>query len=199
MKLLAFAITLVAAGGGAVLAGRSSDTFLVAMLVTGAWFAVLAAIALLVTRSRRGLLVPVGGALAVVAVAMTVFVGLPTLIGNTVDEALATGERAATGQFVAIAHSAEGRAAVVEVADGSRKLTFSGFETDPGPDLRVYLATGDPAEGELGEFVDLGGLKGNRGDQQYDVPASVDLERYGVVVVWCRAFSVPFTSAPLAT
>ena len=46
--------------------------------------------------------------------------------------------------------------------------------------------------------MDLGALKGNRGNQQYRVPGDVDTARYSTVVVWCRAFSVPFTSARLA-
>ena len=76
-------------------------------------------------------------------------------------------------------------------------LTLTGFEVDNGPDLRLYLVAG-PArdEGEVRDYVDLGALKGNRGDQQYRLPAGVDLERYPTVVVWCRAFSVLFARAP---
>jgi hypothetical protein len=35
------------------------------------------------------------------------------------------------------------------------------------------------------------------GNQQYDLSRGVNLQRYSTVVVWCRAFSVAFTSAPL--
>ncbi len=86
---------------------------------------------------------------------------------------------------------------MVELPGGKRKLTLSDFETDPGPDLRVYVTTSDPANGDLGDFRDLGALKGNVGNQQYDLSRGVDLKRYSTVVVWCRAFSVAFTSAPL--
>jgi hypothetical protein len=103
------------------------------------------------------------------------------------------------GAFTALDHPGSGRAAVVELAEGGRVLTLTDFETDPGPDLRVYLTAGDPAAGEdIGEFVDLGVLKGNVGDQQYELPDDVDLDELSNVVVWCRAFSVGFTSAPLA-
>ena len=64
----------------------------------------------------------------------------------------------------------------------------------PGPDLRVYLAAG--TSGVDGR-VDLGGLKGNRGTQQYAIPGSVDTGRYRRVVIWCRAFSVNFGEAVL--
>ena len=68
---------------------------------------------------------------------------------------------------------------------------------DSGPDLRVYLSSDDPASGDLGDFEDLGELKGNVGNQQYTVPRGLDLQRFSTVVVWCRAFSVAFTSARL--
>jgi hypothetical protein len=59
------------------------------------------------------------------------------------------------------------------------------------------VSTGDPAGGELGDFEDLDALKGNVGDQQYTLPRGLDLGRHSTVVVWCRAFSVAFTSARL--
>jgi hypothetical protein len=51
---------------------------------------------------------------------------------------------------------------------------------------------------EVSDFVDLGGLKGNKGDEQYTLPSDLDLRRYGTVVIWCRAFTVLFARAPLA-
>jgi Electron transfer DM13 len=44
--------------------------------------------------------------------------------------------------------------------------------------------------------IDLGGLKGNRGDQQYVIPANADTAGR-TVVIWCRACSAPFGSAIL--
>ena len=85
-----------------------------------------------------------------------------------------------------------GAAALVERADGSRVLTLTGFATDPGPDLRVLL-TPEGADGAEGA-ADLGALKGNRGDQQYEVPTGSPA---GAVVIWCRAFTVAFGTAPL--
>lgn len=106
----------------------------------------------------------------------------------------------ARGAFVPLAHPGEGTAAVVELAEGGRVLTFTGLRTDNGPDLRVYLTERDPAAGgDIGGFVDLGALQGNRGDQQYQLPDDVDLTRYPNAVVWCRAFAVGFTSAALVS
>jgi hypothetical protein len=86
----------------------------------------------------------------------------------------------------------------IKLARGGRVLTLTGFETDPGPDLRVYLAAGRARdEGEVTDFIDLGGLKGNQGDQQYKLPVDADLRRYTTVVIWCRAFSALFGRATL--
>ena len=118
--------------------------------------------------------------------------------GRPSGRAGAQGQRSdRVGRFSSIAHEGTGKAAVVELPSGARKLTLSGFATDAGPDLRLYVSTANPANGELGEFRDLGALKGNVGNQQYDLSRDVGLERYSTVVVWCRAFSVAFTSAPL--
>jgi Electron transfer DM13 len=99
----------------------------------------------------------------------------------------------ARGDVRTLAHDSAGVAALVELAEGGRRLTLTNFHTDAGPDLRVYLATDDDA----GDFVDLGSLKGNRGNQQYTVPDDVDLKRYDTALVWCRAFSVGFAAADL--
>jgi hypothetical protein len=103
----------------------------------------------------------------------------------------------ASGRFSSIAHGSTGKAAVVELPSGARKLTLSAFETDPGPDLRLYVPRAISRTATWGRFRDLGALKGNVGDQQYDLSRDVTIERCSSVVVWCRAFSVAFTSAPL--
>ena len=75
---------------------------------------------------------------------------------------------------------------------------MTNFDVDNGPDLRVYLvACPATTEGGVSDFIDRGGLKGNRGNQQYEIPANVRVERYSTVVIWCRAFSVLFARAPL--
>jgi hypothetical protein len=96
------------------------------------------------------------------------------------------------GRFRDIEHAGSGGAELVR--DGRRTiLQLRDFDTDGGPDLRVYLSTDDGAD----DFVDLGGLKGTSGNQRYTVPRDADLDRLDTVLVWCRAFSVPFTAATL--
>jgi hypothetical protein len=108
----------------------------------------------------------------------------------------------AGGSFVARAHPGEGIATVLTDGSDQRFLRFEQFSTDNGPDLNVYLTTADAdaPEGEFGrsgEFVDLGNLKGNIGDQNYEIPSDIDLERFDTVVVWCVRFSAAFTAADL--
>lgn len=103
----------------------------------------------------------------------------------------------AAGAFESRVHPGEGTATLVDVGDGSRVLTLTDFATDGGPDLFVYLVPADAPAGTVDGFVDLGRLKGNVGDQQYDVPADVPAGEGWRVVVWCRAFTVNFTEATL--
>ena len=94
------------------------------------------------------------------------------------------------GGVRAVGHNASGRAAIV-VETGKRTLALRQFRIDPGPRVRVWLVPRDARDdGRIPrDRVDLGKLKGSRGDQSYRVPGSVDLRKYSSVVFWC----VPFT------
>jgi len=109
----------------------------------------------------------------------------------------------ATGSFHSVAHQSRGTAVVHRLADGRRVLRFTNFETSNGPDVHVYLVAAadasDSATVTRAGFVELGELKGNIGDQNYELPASVDLARYRAVTIWCKRFSVNFATAPLAS
>ena len=97
-------------------------------------------------------------------------------------------------------YSGQGDALVLNDGSDQRFLRFENFSTDNGPDLRVYLVNSD-ANADQGtfddDFVDLGALKGNIGDQNYEIAPDVDLEVYDTVVVWCVRFSTAFTAADL--
>jgi hypothetical protein len=109
----------------------------------------------------------------------------------------------AQGSFHSVAHGTEGTASVYQTADGARTLRLSHFATSNGPALYVYLVASDDAKDnntvKQAGFVDLGPLKGNKGDQNYEVPAAVDLGKYRAVTIWCARFSVNFGTAPLAS
>jgi hypothetical protein len=63
----------------------------------------------------------------------------------------------------------------------------------------VLLTTGTEATifGDVGDYVDLGILKGNVGNQNYEIPDDVDLSAIKSVVIWCRPFKVVFSVADL--
>jgi hypothetical protein len=103
------------------------------------------------------------------------------------------------GRFRGLAHGASGTAALIDV-EGTRYLRFENLNVDNGPDLKVYLSPA-PASSDEGAFddgiVNLGDLKGNIGDQNYEIPPDVDLDRFHSAVVWCQRFGVGFAVAPL--
>ena len=115
--------------------------------------------------------------------------------------ASAASSKLASGQFRSGAHETKGTAAVFQLADGKKTLRLADFTTSNGPDLHVYLvAADDIKDSEMvtkAGFVDLGSLKGNIGDQNYDLPANTDLGKYRAVTIWCKRFSVNFGTAPL--
>ena len=102
------------------------------------------------------------------------------------------------GQLEGRAHPTSGRATLYESRDGKRYLRLSDFTTSNGPDVHVVLARADDpfldqkiVKGNL-DYVELGKLKGNQGDQNYDVPLAVDLQKYNAVVIYCERFSAVF-------
>ena len=123
----------------------------------------------------------------------------PLTVGTAEGDALGA-VLMATGPFTSQAHDTVGNASVYDLG-GKQILRLTDFETSNGPDVRVYLvAASTVADNETVEstgFIDLGPMKGNIGDQNYDLPADTDLDRYRSVSIWCARFGVSFGAAPL--
>ena len=101
-----------------------------------------------------------------------------------------------TGSFVGVndgIHNAEGIAKIIHIEDNNNILRLEGLMATNGPDLYVYLASDKSAT----DFIDLGRLKANNGNQNYNIPLGTDLSKYDTALIWCRAFSVLFGSAEL--
>ena len=176
---------------------------------------------------RRWLLIAGGVALAVLAFVLVWFQPQKLFIDERVDDALptattdapgtpsTTGDGAtssttgsppepvdlATGAFASLDHGTSGEVRVLELADGRRIVRLEGLDTDNGPDLYLYLSTNGAGGAEQAfddDYVNLGRLKGNLGDQNYDLPADADLDRYRSVVIWCDRFNSAFGAADLA-
>ena len=96
-------------------------------------------------------------------------------------------------------HQGSGTATIYELEDGSKILRFEDFEVTNGPDLHVLLVpNSDPANrDDITGYLDLGSLKGNIGDQNYEIPSGNDVGGYGSVVIYCQPFHVIFSVAIL--
>ena len=223
---LAFPVVVVVFAVGVWVAGGVlTNSFRASMALVAAWYALAAAAAVLVAWRHRALAVPVIAGYVVAAAGIGAYLGWNTLHDRVVDEQVVTGVaataagsgsatgaatsggtarppartvpvRESRGDFVSGEHDTSGVATIVRLPGGRRVLTLTDFDTSAGPDLRVRLVPGGSTDGSAGGSVDLGGLKGNRGDQQYDLPKALD-PRGHTVVIWCRAFSVAFGSARL--
>ncbi len=128
----------------------------------------------------------------------------PLLFDDVVSETLSEAMVISQGSFsdADAAHKGSGTVQVVSLPSGALEVQLSGFEVTNGPDLEVWLsAHPDPmssSDVSGTEWLSLGQLKGNIGDQAYAVPTDADLSAYGSVVIWCEQFGVLFSPAPLA-
>jgi Electron transfer DM13 len=92
-------------------------------------------------------------------------------------------------------HNAEGLAKIIPLGGGHTILRLENFKSTNGPNIHIYLATDKAAS----SFIDLGRLKANNGNQNYDIPIRTDLHKYNLALIWCKDFSVLFGSAQLKT
>ena len=102
------------------------------------------------------------------------------------------------GDFVGVndgIHNAEGKAKILALSDGSQILRLEDFKSTNGPDVHLYLSTDKQAS----DFIDLGRLKANNGNQNYQIPINADFNKYKYVLIWCQPFSVLFGSAQLSS
>jgi len=217
LRLLAAPATVAVVLIGLWIAGGViTNDFGLAMWLTAAWMGLAGVAAAVVGLRSRAFRWPVLGGYVVTAAVAGVYLGSSMLVDDVVHERVATapapsapagGEepqravrrnvRLRSGRFQSVRHPGTGEVTAIRLAGGGRVLTLTDFEVDNGPDLRLYLVAG-PAQSEdqVDDYVDLGALKGNRGDQQYELPPDLDLDRYSTAVIWCRAFSVLFARAP---
>lgn len=104
----------------------------------------------------------------------------------------------ALGSFDSIAHEGSGDVSVINLGDNQGRIVrFTDFNVLNGPDLRVILSKNSnvaSTEG-LGDYIELGKLKGNIGNQNYALPANLDISEYKSVVIYCKPFHVVFNSA----
>jgi hypothetical protein len=160
-------------------------------------------------RGRRPIVIGVGALAAIVLAALGWYLLSPLFIDRRAAEdttlagAAQGGAVVARGTFgeVDAIHKGEGQAVLTRLPDGRYSLRFEGFRVTNGPDLYVYLS-GHPAprsSAQLHEIADVevSTLKGNVGDQAYELPAGFDPARFKSVVVYCKRFTTVFSTAEL--
>lgn len=94
-------------------------------------------------------------------------------------------------------HKGSGTATIYNLGDGSNVLRLEELNVTNGPDLFVLLMQDPEGRDKSQGYVELGRLKGNRGNQNYDIPADIDVSEHNAIMIYCRAFSVVFSTAPL--
>ncbi|MBJ7987415.1 DM13 domain-containing protein [Bacillus cereus] len=103
------------------------------------------------------------------------------------------------GQFQNGVHETTGRATIHQLADGKHVLRLSNFSTYNGPDVRVVLVPTNHLKNNEDvknhQYIELGKLKGNKGDQNYGIPEGIDVGTYGSVSIWCKRFNENFGAA----
>jgi Electron transfer DM13 len=110
----------------------------------------------------------------------------------------------ATGTFHGQVHATSGRASVYKGMDDKMVLRLTNFKTSNGPDVHVVLIAAKNGEDNqnsltnMTERVELGKMKGNEGDQNYEIPAGTDLGKFKTVAIYCERFNATFGTAPLA-
>ena len=152
------------------------------------------------------------GIILAVLIPAIVYTASPLFFNRTIDEDVPMVKTDATkeaqnpetmqpvaivsGNFVGVGdgiHSAEGTAKILSL-DDAKLLRLEDFKATNGPDLHVYLATDEKAT----DYIDLGSLKANIGNQNYQIPEETDLSKYDTALVWCKQFSVLFGHANLS-
>ena len=108
------------------------------------------------------------------------------------------------GSFISHEYQTSGKLLILELENGDRILRIENLDTSDGPDLEIWLSDAPVIQGidgwrvfDDGNYLSLGKLKGNLGDQNYEIPAEVDLEDFSSVSIWCVRFAVSFGAAEL--
>jgi electron transfer DM13 len=112
------------------------------------------------------------------------------LTGNGASNLILTGSFVGVGDGI---HDAQDIAKFIPIESGGNVLRLKDLAVTNGPDLYVYLS----ADKSASDFVNLGRLKANIGNQNYPIPAGTDMTKYDTVLIWCKAFSVLFGRADL--
>ncbi|MBN8826868.1 DM13 domain-containing protein [Spirosoma sp.] len=118
--------------------------------------------------------------------------GTPVSVGMSMQPFDNGGQKLlAKGQFINGVHAVSGTVQLYE-KDGQQTLVFTDFNSDTGPDLRIYLA----ADTEAKSFTEVTMLSAT-GNFYVPVPTGISMNHQRYVLIWCKRFSVHFGNAEL--
>jgi hypothetical protein len=152
-----------------------------------------------------GTLPPAGGGLAtpvpvmpVTAMPVTAAPAAgPAQVSPPAPQRLKAGEFRDADSF----HKGSGQAVIYRTPDRGHLLRLENLRVTNGPDLHVLLTPGADIKSRedlrAAGYTDLGSLKGNIGNQNYPIPAGVEVASQGSVVIYCLPFQVVFSVAAL--
>jgi len=105
------------------------------------------------------------------------------------------GDKISSGSFTGASdHITTGGVKVIKTADGGAVVILdSDFSLDGAPDPRVAFGS----DGKYAEPSNLGVLQNLKGLQIYRVPATVNVDDYNEVYIWCSKFGVSLGVASL--
>lgn len=123
-------------------------------------------------------------------------------VNKKVNEAAPSAQTTTTqslgkGEFASYAHETKGTAEILSDG-GKRFVRLTNFSTSNGPEVHVLLVEGTDPKKVDDKAIELGDLKGNQGDQNYEIPASADLGKFKSITIWCKRFAVAFGGASLS-
>jgi hypothetical protein len=96
------------------------------------------------------------------------------------------------GSFIGAAHTVTGVVKLSKDASGKKYLVFDNFNTQSGPDLRIWMA--EDLSGKV--YSEITSTVKN-GTYSLQIPSDVDTSKKTFVLVWCKQFTVLFGSAAL--
>lgn len=106
-----------------------------------------------------------------------------------------------SSEWISIGHPGAGTVVVHRRHDGSHVVRFENLEVSNGPDLLVILSASPSVDNRAAysevEYLSLGDLKGNKGNQNYVAPAEVNPDDYQTVAIWRRRFNYTFNAADI--
>lgn len=101
------------------------------------------------------------------------------------------------GYFMSVAHEGSGEVKIIDLGAEGMIVRLINLDVLNGPDLRLLLSKNRNVQkfADLGEYIELGKLKGNKGTQNYILPAGVDGNDYVSVIIYCKPFHIVFNAA----